>query len=107
MTANFNISDSAVQQLRAMQKNKPQFLRISILSGGCSGLQYQFSLETQTQPDDIFVRKDDIAVIIDPVSYPFLENASLIYEQELIGSYFKIVNPNADKSCGCGASFSV
>lgn len=107
MTPSFTLSDSAIHQLLITQKNTDQFLRISVSSGGCSGFQYQFSLETQVKPDDILIETNGAKVAIDPVSYPFLENASLVYEQELIGSYFKIVNPNAEKSCGCGASFSV
>ncbi len=107
MTPIFNIEASALHQLISIQKNNGQFLRISVISGGCSGFQYYFDLETQIKPDDIVIRTKEVTVVIDPISYPFLENASLIYEKELIGSYFKIVNPNADKSCGCGASFSV
>ncbi|HCI48265.1 MAG: hypothetical protein A2977_00830 [Alphaproteobacteria bacterium RIFCSPLOWO2_01_FULL_45_8] len=107
MVPTFNILDSAFQQLVSMQRDKNQFLRISILAGGCSGLQYQFDLETEIHPDDIVIRREEITVLIDPVSYPFLERAALSYETELIGSYFKITNPNADKSCGCGASFSI
>ena len=107
MTASFNLSDSAIHQLIKTQNNTNQFLRISVLSGGCSGFQYNFALETQIKPGDIVIESSGATVVIDPTSYPFLENASLVYEQELIGSYFKIVNPNADKSCGCGASFSV
>jgi iron-sulfur cluster assembly accessory protein len=107
MPLSFDISDTAITELSSIQKRTDQFLRITILSGGCSGLQYQFDLEIKTEADDIVIEKDGAKVVIDPTSYPFLENASLTYEQELIGSYFKITNPNADKSCGCGGSFSI
>jgi len=103
----FHIADSAFHQLSALQKSKGKFLRISVTSGGCSGFQYHFDLETKMDPEDIVIEKDSVKVIIDPISYSFLENAQLIYEQELIGAYFKIVNPNAEKSCGCGSSFSI
>lgn len=107
MTPAFHISDSAFQQLSSLQKTKKKFLRISVTSGGCSGFQYHFDLETQRHPEDIVIQKDCVTVAIDPVSFPFLENSELTYEQELIGSYFKITNPNAEKSCGCGSSFSI
>ncbi|MFN7662920.1 MAG: HesB/IscA family protein [Alphaproteobacteria bacterium] len=107
MTPSFTLSESAVSQLLLTQESTHQFLRISVLSGGCSGLQYKFDLETHITPDDIVIENQGAKVVIDSVSYPFLENASLVYEQELIGSYFKIVNPNAAKSCGCGSSFAV
>jgi iron-sulfur cluster insertion protein len=107
MTPAFHISDSAFQQLSSLQKTKNQFLRISVTSGGCSGFQYHFDLESQKHADDVVIEKDGVTVVIDATSYPFLENGHLSYEQELIGSYFKITNPNAEKSCGCGSSFSI
>ena len=107
MIPSFDISDTALKQLSLIQANTKQFLRITILSGGCSGFQYKFDLETTTVSDDVIINKENVKVVIDPTSYTFLKDSCLTYEEELIGSYFKIKNPNAEKSCGCGSSFSI
>jgi iron-sulfur cluster insertion protein len=79
-------------------------LRVSVDSGGCSGFQYKFSWDANVTPDDA-VYGD--AVVIDDVSLPFMRDATIDFVKTLMGSDFKITNPNAASGCGCGNSFAV
>jgi iron-sulfur cluster insertion protein len=82
-------------------------LRISVISGGCSGLQYNFCLDNQHTPEDNIFKSHGACFIVDNISLPFLQGAEIDYVEELIGSNFVIRNPNALASCGCGSSFSI
>lgn len=82
-------------------------LRISVEGGGCSGFQYKFDLVQARAADDLVIEKEGATVLIDPVSVGFLEGAEIDFVDEIIGAAFKINNPNASSSCGCGTSFSV
>lgn len=107
---NMTISDSAARQIAALcQKrgNPKLMLRVTVLGGGCSGFQYELDFDDQVQADDVTIEKNGSVVVTDSSSLPFLQNALIDYEQSLIGSAFKIKNPNAASSCGCGNSFSV
>ena len=100
------ISDSAVVRvavLREKQGNPQLMLRVTVLGGGCSGFKYELDLDDKTSGDDITFRD---VVVTDESSLPFLQNALIDYEQNLMGSAFKIKNPNAASACGCGKSFS-
>lgn len=81
-------------------------LRIAVEGGGCSGFQYQITLD-DPQPDDLVMEAQGEKVVIDSVSLPFLENAVITFSEELIGARFTIENPNATASCGCGTSFAM
>lgn len=81
-------------------------LRVAVEGGGCSGFQYDISLD-EAAADDVVLAGDGGAVVIDPVSLPFLENATIDFTEELIGARFVIDNPNATSACGCGVSFSM
>ena len=81
-------------------------LRVAVKGGGCSGFQYVFEIVEKANDDDQVFEKEDCRVIIDKNSLQFLEGAEIDYSEELIGSSFKINNPNATSSCGCGTSFS-
>ena len=81
-------------------------LRVAVKGGGCSGFQYVFEIVEKANDDDQVFEKEDCRVIIDKNSLQFLEGAEIDYCEELIGSSFKINNPNATSSCGCGTSFS-
>ncbi|SDW05765.1 HesB/IscA family protein [Celeribacter indicus] len=81
-------------------------LRVAIEGGGCSGFQYDITLDEPAE-DDVVLKGEGGAVVIDPVSLPFLENATIDFTEELIGARFVIDNPNATSSCGCGVSFSL
>lgn len=84
-----------------------QPLRVAVEGGGCSGFQYEIALAESVADDDLVLEKDGAKVLIDPVSLPFLSNATIDFSQELIGARFVIDNPNATASCGCGTSFSI
>lgn len=81
-------------------------LRVAVEGGGCSGFQYDITLDAPAD-DDVVLAGDGGTVVIDPVSLPFLENATIDFTEELIGARFVIDNPNATSACGCGVSFSM
>ncbi|WP_425043880.1 HesB/IscA family protein [Primorskyibacter sp. S87] len=83
-----------------------QALRVAVEGGGCSGFQYEIALD-QPKSDDLVLEGLGEKVVVDSVSLPFLENATIDFSEELIGARFVIENPNASSSCGCGTSFSM
>jgi iron-sulfur cluster assembly accessory protein len=82
-------------------------LRVSVEGGGCSGFQYKFDVERAKADDDILIERDSAVVLVDPSSAPFLAGSELDFVDDLIGASFRVVNPNATASCGCGTSFSI
>ena len=86
---------------------EPAMLRVAVTGGGCSGFQYNFVLETDRLEDDLVIERDGATVLVDPVSLDFLKGAEIDFVDDLIGAAFKVNNPNATSSCGCGTSFSV
>jgi iron-sulfur cluster insertion protein len=104
----FKLSKDASRRIKVLLKNEEgSYFRISVLGGGCSGFQYDFSFSKTTQKDDLIFEDDGIQYLIDKTSMDFLVGSSLEYVSELAGSYFKIENPNATANCGCGTSFSI
>lgn len=104
------VTDSAARQVAkiiAAEGAPGAMLRISVSGGGCSGFQYGFALDVETTADDVMIDKGGIRVVIDSMSLEFLRGAQLDYVDELIGSAFRISNPNAQSSCGCGSSFAI
>jgi len=103
------ISDSAVEHLNEINENSTQYLRIVVEAGGCHGFQYLLDLTQNIDPDDdIIFEKNGAKVVIDTMSLPYIDGATLNYKDDLMGSTFEIIdNPNATESCGCGGSFSV
>ena len=87
--------------------NEGKALRIAVEGGGCSGFQYEISMDSDIKDDDIILSENNCKVIIDPISLGFLSGAIIDFKEELIGSKFVIENPNATSSCGCGTSFSI
>jgi len=85
----------------------PAALRIAVLAGGCSGLQYRFDLDRAPQPDDLVIARGAATVLVDPVSLDLLAGSELDYTDALMGSHFAVRNPNAKSACGCGTSFSI
>ena len=85
----------------------PTLFRVSVEGGGCSGFQYRFDLVKESAPDDLLIERDGARVVVDPVSLGFVHGAEIDFVDDLIGQSFKIHNPNATSSCGCGTSFSV
>ncbi len=103
------VSDSAAKQIAVIIANeaKRTMLRVSVEGGGCSGFQYKFDLVPAREADDLAIEKKGITVLIDPVSQMYMEGSEIDFADELIGAAFKINNPNATASCGCGTSFSI
>ena len=109
----FSVTDRAaarVAEIAAAQRqatDKEAALRVSVLAGGCSGFQYKFELDDAQLPDDLIIEHGAAKVYVDPVSMDLLAGSQLDYADELMGAYFKVTNPNATSSCGCGTSFSI
>ena len=104
------MTDSFVKRMKQLQtqKNQPDLmLRIRVDGGGCQGFEYHFVEETVKNDNDTLFEKEGVHIVTDDISLPFLENAEMDYVDDLIGAHFKINNPNASSSCGCGTSFSV
>ena len=103
-----HVTASAVEIVRDLlqQKDVPDYgLRVFVSGGGCSGMQYGMALEAEARPYDHVVEQDGIQIFIDPTSMMYLNQATIDYEDSLMGGGFKIENPNAVSSCGCGSSF--
>ena len=103
------LSERAVTRIAQILAKEPagSMLRVAVNGGGCSGFQYDFDIVKASRPDDLVVERGGVRVLIDPVSLDFLKGSEIDFANELIGSAFKIKNPNATSSCGCGTSFSV
>ena len=104
------ITDSAARRIAALKAAEAKddlMLRISVSGGGCSGFQYGFSLDDQTTDEDLVFEENGVKVVVDEISLQLVQGSKLDYVDELIGSYFKLENPQASSSCGCGSSFSI
>jgi iron-sulfur cluster assembly accessory protein len=103
------LTASAAERIRAIVAADPgkTALRVSVNGGGCSGFQYGFELAAAREPEDIAVERDGATVLIDAVSLEYLGGAEIDFVDDLIGQSFKVRNPNAKSSCGCGVSFTV
>ena len=105
----FGLTVSAAARITKMlaDESEGSFFRVAVLGGGCSGFQYEFSIDVAKQPDDCVFTSHDVEIVIDAMSLELVDTAELDYKQDLMGSYFAVNNPNATASCGCGTSFSV
>lgn len=103
------VTDRAAQRIAKIMTGEPagSMLRISVEGGGCSGFQYRFDVTTTRNDDDLVIEKGGATVLVDEVSLPYMAGTELDWVDDLIGSAFKIQNPNATANCGCGTSFSV
>ena len=102
------ITDNAQNHIAAvLKKDSAKYFRITVLGGGCAGFQYKFDFENSKNQDDIIIKNEKINVVIDQTSMELIQNSKIDYVHELIGSSFKITNPQATSSCGCGTSFSI
>ena len=103
------ISDSAARRIGEILKKEPAgaMLRVSVEGGGCSGFQYKFDIERAKADDDLVLARDGAVVLIDPVSVNYMAGSQIDFVDDLIGQSFKINNPQATASCGCGTSFSI
>lgn len=90
------------------EENDPSAsLRVFVQGGGCSGMSYGFTLETEQNEDDFIIEQQGIKYLVDAMSMQYLQGATIDYKEDFEGSNFVISNPNAQTSCGCGSSFSV
>ena len=103
------VSERAARRIAQIVAGEPAtpLLRVSVEGGGCSGFQYKFDLVPTSEPDDLLIEKEGARVLVDPVSLEYLSGSEIDFVDDLIGSSFKIHNPNATASCGCGTSFSI
>ena len=103
------LSDRAARRIAEILKAEaqPTALRLAVTGGGCSGFQYNFALDETRTDEDLFIEEGGAKILIDPVSLDFLAGAEIDFTDGLIGQAFKVNNPNATASCGCGTSFSV
>ncbi|HUE20409.1 MAG TPA: iron-sulfur cluster assembly accessory protein [Bryobacteraceae bacterium] len=102
------VTEKALQRIRQIlaKEGVQGGLRVAVQGGGCSGLSYLFKLETKERPSDHVFGGGDAKVLIDPKSFVYLDGITLDYKESLIQSGFTIDNPNAEKTCSCGTSFS-
>ena len=105
------VADSAKEQItsiRAQNKmEKDFFVRVSVTSGGCSGLSYNMDFDNEMQPNDQIFEDNDVKVVTDLKSFLYLCNSTLEFAGGLNGNGFSFTNPNASRECGCGESFAV
>jgi iron-sulfur cluster insertion protein len=104
------ITESAIAKIADIlaEENNPLVkLRTFVQGGGCSGFQYGFTLDEETNQDDFVIEKPGATILIDAMSMQYLQGATIDYKEDLMSSSFVIQNPQAQSTCGCGSSFSV
>src|SRR5579884_114592 len=109
MTESVTVSERAARRIGEILKAEPPgtMLRVSVEGGGCSGFQYKFDMEREQAEDDLVIRRDGAVVLIDPISVRYMAGSEIDFVEDLIGASFKVKNPNAASSCGCGTSFAL
>lgn len=107
--AGVTLSEKAAERIKSVVASEAPGagLRVAVEGGGCSGFQYEIAVARAPNEDDHIVERDGARLFVDPVSLPFLLGSEVDWVDELIGASFKVNNPNAKSSCGCGVSFSV
>ena len=103
------VTERAARRIAEIAAGEPAtpLLRVSVEGGGCSGFQYKFDLVGATEPDDLVIERAGARVLIDEVSLGYLAGSEIDFVDDLIGQSFKVNNPNATASCGCGTSFTL
>jgi iron-sulfur cluster assembly accessory protein len=109
MSAAITVSERAAKRIGEILKGEPAgtMLRVSVEGGGCSGFQYKFDMERAKAVDDLVISRDNAVVLIDPVSVNYMAGSEIDFVDDLIGASFKVKNPQAKASCGCGTSFAL
>ena len=104
-----DLTERAARRINDVLRKEPQgsMLRVAVNGGGCSGFQYAFDVTQERQDDDLVIEREGAVVLVDAVSLDFLRGSRIDFVNDLIGQSFKIENPNATASCGCGTSFAV
>ena len=103
------LTPAAARRLHAIgeAEGHPVMLRVAVDGGGCSGFQYRFDLVDQAEPDDLKVERDGAAAVVDLSSLDLIRGSEIDFADELAAAEFRVRNPNAKSSCGCGVSFSI
>ncbi|MBD2860022.1 iron-sulfur cluster insertion protein ErpA [Spongiibacter sp. KMU-158] len=104
------LTERAVNKVKSLiedEANDDLKLRVFVTGGGCSGFQYGFTFDELAEEDDTLVEKDGVTVLVDSLSYQYIDGAEVDYVEGLEGSRFVVSNPNAETTCGCGSSFSI
>jgi iron-sulfur cluster assembly accessory protein len=109
MSESVTVSEKAARRIGEILKNEPAgtMLRVSVEGGGCSGFQYKFDIERAKADDDLVISRDGATVLIDSVSVGYMAGSEIDFVDDLIGAAFKVKNPKATASCGCGTSFAL
>jgi len=108
MENNIEITENAQNHIaKTIVHDNAKYFRITVLGGGCAGFQYKFEFDNNINNDDIILKTKKVDILIDNSSIELIKGSKIDYVEELIGSSFKISNPQATSSCGCGTSFSV
>src|SRR5262245_10467676 len=109
MSDTLTVSDRAARRIAQIIAGEPAtpMLRVSVEGGGCSGFQYRFDLVNDRAADDLVIEKDNACILVDPVSLGLLNGSEIDYVEDLMGATFRVNNPNATASCGCGTSFAM
>ena len=108
MQKNIEITENAQDYIAKIIKNdNAKYFRITVLGGGCAGFQYKFDIVINKNDDDVVFNTNKMSLLIDNTSLELIKGSKIDYVKELIGSSFKITNPQASSSCGCGTSFSL
>lgn len=107
--ADLTLSENAARRIKTIAANegRPLMLRVAVDGGGCSGFQYRFDLVDTVEEDDLKIERDGAAALVDVVSLALLKGSEIDFVDELAGAEFRVRNPNAKSSCGCGVSFSI
>jgi iron-sulfur cluster assembly accessory protein len=103
------VTERAARKIGEILGREPAgtMLRVSVQGGGCSGFQYKFDTERAKADDDIVIERAGATVLIDPLSLNYMAGSEIDFVDDLIGSSFKVNNPKATASCGCGTSFAL
>lgn len=106
---NLVLTERAARRIREIVGNEPvgAMLRVSVEGGGCSGFSYKFDIDRTKADDDSVVSRDGASLLVDSISLNYIAGSEIDYVDDLIGASFKINNPNATASCGCGTSFAL
>lgn len=109
LTSDVTLSTAAAARIRALSEaeGREVMLRVAVEGGGCSGFQYEFDLVREAGEDDLIVERDGARALVDVVSLALVKGSEIDFVDELVGAQFRVRNPNAKSSCGCGVSFSI
>jgi iron-sulfur cluster assembly accessory protein len=109
MTEAITITERAARRIGDILRTEETgaMLRLSVQGGGCSGFQYKFDVDRAQGSDDVTIVRDGVTVLVDQISLQYLAGSEIDFVDDLIGASFKVNNPRAKASCGCGTSFSL